>query len=29
VATVLRLTDKACTISQALKVPVEATFTRA
>jgi uncharacterized OsmC-like protein len=29
VATVLRLTDKACTISQALKVPVEASFVRA
>lgn len=29
VATLLRLTDKACTISQALKLPVEARFTRA
>ncbi|HEX2067045.1 MAG TPA: OsmC family protein [Candidatus Thermoplasmatota archaeon] len=29
VATLLRLTDKACTISQALKVPVEASFARA
>jgi uncharacterized OsmC-like protein len=29
VGTVLRLTDKACTISQALKVPVEASFHRA
>lgn len=28
VATLLRLTDKSCTISQALKLPVEATFTR-
>ncbi|MCA1811955.1 MAG: OsmC family protein [Halobacteriales archaeon] len=28
-ATVLRLTDKACTISQALKVPVENSFVRA
>ncbi|HUR60809.1 MAG TPA: OsmC family protein [Candidatus Thermoplasmatota archaeon] len=28
VATVLRLTDKACTISQALKVHVEASFKR-
>lgn len=26
--TCLRLTDKTCTISRALKVPVEATFTR-
>lgn len=29
VQTLLRLTDKACTISQALKVPVAASFTRA
>jgi len=29
VATLLRLTDKSCTISQVLKVPVEASFTRA
>jgi uncharacterized OsmC-like protein len=29
VATVLRLTDKACTIRQALKVAVEASFVRA
>jgi uncharacterized OsmC-like protein len=28
-ATALRLTDKACTISQALKVAVEASFVRA
>lgn len=29
IETALRLTDKACTISRALKVAVEATFTRA
>jgi uncharacterized OsmC-like protein len=29
VGTLLRLTDKACTISQALKAPVAASFTRA
>ncbi|HET6398088.1 MAG TPA: OsmC family protein [Candidatus Thermoplasmatota archaeon] len=28
VATLLRLTDKACTVSQALRVPVEATYRR-
>ncbi len=27
-ATLLRLTDRACTISQALKLPVEASYTR-
>ena len=29
VATLLRLTDKSCTISQVLKLPVEASFARA
>jgi uncharacterized OsmC-like protein len=29
IGTLLRLTDKACTISKVLKVPVEGTFTRA
>jgi uncharacterized OsmC-like protein len=28
IATLLRLTDKSCTVSKALKIPVEARFTR-